>query len=190
MPRPVTRFTVAEYLALEAASETKHEYDNGEIIAMAGASPRHNLISMNVASALRQLLAESPCRVFGSDQRVRVDATDAYAYPDVSVVCSEPRIGDDRPASLLNPILLVEILSPSTADYDRGAKLAHYRRLASVREILLVESDARRVELYRRLDDGTWKIKDFVDGTIALESAGVALALDEIYAKTEGLPQG
>jgi Uma2 family endonuclease len=188
MGHAAERASVEQYLALDAASETKHEYLNGEVVAMAGASPRHNLITTNVAGALRQALATSPCRVFGSDQRVRIDSTRAFFYPDVSVVCAEPRLSSDRPASLLNPLLVVEVLSPSTSDHDRGAKLAHYRRLASVREVLLVEPNERRVELYRRLESGNWLISDVLEGEVALSSIGASLAVDDIYAKTEGLP--
>lgn len=188
MGQPAQRFTVGEYLALEAASDTKHEYLNGVIVAMAGASLRHNLIALNVAAVLRSALERSPCRVLGSDQRVQIETTGAYVYPDVSVVCSEPRFGADRPASLLNPVLVVEVLSPSTEDHDRGAKLAHYRRLASVREVLLVEPNERRAELYRRLDGGRWLITDVVEGAVELESVEARLTLDEVYAKVEGLP--
>jgi Uma2 family endonuclease len=109
-------------------------------------------------------------------------------YPDLSVVCSEPRFGAQRPASLLNPALIVEVLSRSTEDHDRGAKLAHYRRMESVREVLLVEPNERRVEVYRRLDDGRWLITDVVAGSVSLESVEAELPLDEVYAKTEGLP--
>ncbi|HJL14877.1 MAG TPA: Uma2 family endonuclease [Sandaracinaceae bacterium LLY-WYZ-13_1] len=123
-----------------------------------------------------------------SDQRVRVAETRAYVYPDVSVVCDDPRFADDRPPSLENPRLLVEVLSPTTEDVDRGAKLAHYRRMPSVAEVLLVDSRERRAELYRRLENGPWLIHDVLDGDLELASVGVTLSLDAIYAKTEGLP--
>lgn len=188
MVHPARRASIDEYLALEASSDAKHEYLNGEIIAMAGVSPRHSVITSNVTGLLRNALERSPCRVLGSDQRVRVESTGAYVYPDVSVVCAEPRFAADRPASLLDPILVVEVLSPMTEDHDRGAKLAHYRRLASVREVLLIEPSERRAELYRRLDNGQWLIIDVVDGAVELESVEARLALDEIYAKTDDLP--
>jgi Uma2 family endonuclease len=188
MVHPATRSSLDEYLALEASSDTKHEYLNGEVVAMAGASPRHNLITSNLIALLSGGLERSPCRVLGSDQRVRIEATSAYVYPDVSVVCSEPRFGTDRPASLLNPLLVVEVLSPSTEDHDRGAKLAHYRRLESVREVLLIEPNERRAERYRRLENGSWLITDVMEGGVELESVELRLALDDVYAKTEGLP--
>ncbi|MDQ3033479.1 MAG: Uma2 family endonuclease [Myxococcota bacterium] len=188
MANPARRASVDEYLAIEASSDAKHEYLNGEIVAMAGASPRHNVIASNVTGVLRNALERSPYRVLGSDQRVRIESTGAYVYPDVSVVCSEPRFGVDRPVSLLNPSLVIEVLSPSTEDHDRGAKLAHYRRLASIQEVLLIEPNERRAELYSRLENGTWLITDVVAGAVELESVGAQLALDEIYSKTEGLP--
>lgn len=182
------RASLGEYLTLEESSEVKHEYLNGEIVAMTGASPRHNQIASNVTAALSSALARSPCRVLGSDQRVRVESTGAYTYPDLSVVCGEPRFGTDRPASLLNPLLVVEVLSPSTEDHDRGAKLAHYRRLESIREVVLIEPNEHRVEVYRRLETGNWLITDVVSGSVELESVTATLALDVVYAKTEGLP--
>jgi Uma2 family endonuclease len=180
--------SVAEYLALEANSDAKHEYLGGIVVAMAGASPRHNVIATNVATILAQQLASTPCRVFNSDQRVRVEETGAYVYPDVTVACDAPRFTDERPRSLTNPMVVVEVLSPSTERLDRGSKLAHYRRLASVREVILVEPNERRVEHYRRLDGGRWLITDVTEGAIALDAVAVELSLDEVYAKTSDLP--
>jgi Uma2 family endonuclease len=188
MGAPATRVDEQEYLRLSAASETKLEYVGGYVIAMAGASPRHNLVAANLLGALTRELATRSCLAFGSDQRVRVDATGAYVYPDLSVVCDGPRFTSDVPASLTNPGLVIEVLSPSTEEYDRGVKLAHYRRLASVREIALVSANERRVELYRRLESGQWLITDVVDGSLELESIGVRLDLGEVYAKVELLP--
>jgi Uma2 family endonuclease len=157
-------------------------------VAMAGASPRHNRIAGNIYRRLDVALDATACQVWNADQRVRVDETGTYVYPDVSVACGESRFTTERPASLLNPMVVVEVISPSTEDHDRGAKLAHYRRMASVREVLLVETNTRRAELYRRLEDGRWLIIDVTEGDVHVESLDVRLALDEIYAKTEGLP--
>ncbi|MBX3245940.1 MAG: Uma2 family endonuclease [Myxococcales bacterium] len=188
MAEPAMRISAEAYLAEEAIAGRRHEFLNGAIIAMAGASARHNLIAANVMRALGNALAAGPCRVLGSDQRVRIGLSDAYLYPDVTVVCASPRFADDRPASLLNPSLVVEVLSPSTVDHDRGAKLAHYRRLPSLGEILLIEPNERRLEVYRRLASGQWLITDVLDGAVELESVGASLSLDEVYAKTVGLP--
>jgi Uma2 family endonuclease len=188
MGEPAPRISVEEYLALDAASDLKHEYLNGAVVAMAGASPRHNQVASNVFRHLGNALETGPCRIWSADQRVRVSATGAYTYPDLVVVCAEPRFADDHPASLLNPRLLVEVLSPSTRDYDRSAKLAHYRQLPSVREVLLVEANEPRAELYGRLDDGRWLITDYVKDEIELTSVDARLTFAAIYAKTDGLP--
>jgi Uma2 family endonuclease len=180
--------SVEEYLALEATSDVKHEFLGGIVVAMAGASPRHNVIAMNVGAILTRVLASTPCRVLSSDQRVRIDETGAYVYPDVSVVCDSPRFTDERPRSLTNPRLVVEVLSASTENHDRGGKLAHYRRLASIREVVLVEPNVRRLEHYRRLENDQWLLTDVTDGAVRLESVPGELPLDEIYAKTDDLP--
>lgn len=164
--------SVADYLAGELASETKHEYFDGHLVAMPGASPRHNMIASNLVRQLSTLLDAGPCRVLGSDQRVRIEATRSYVYPDVSVACGELDFTSEQPASLCNPTLLVEVLSPTTEDHDRGAKLAHYRRMASVREVLLLAANEQRAEVYRRQADGTWLIVDVVAGDVVLESVG------------------
>ncbi len=188
MGEPADHVDEQGYLRLSAASEIKLEYVGGQVMAMAGASPRHNLVAMNLGVALGRMLAARPCLVFGSDQRLRVDPTGAYVYPDVVVVCEAPRFTADTPASLTNPGLVIEVLSPSTEEHDRGVKLAHYRRLASVREVALVSVNERRVELYRRLDSGQWLITDLVEGDVDLDSVGGRLSLAEIYAKVETLP--
>lgn len=121
--------TEPDYLALDAASEEKLEYYGGVVVAMAGASPRHNVLTANIIGALRALLSGTPCLVLASDQRVRIASTGAYVYPDATVVRAEPRFIGPRPASLENPLFVVEVLSPSTKDHDHGVKLAHYRRL-------------------------------------------------------------
>lgn len=188
MGEPAIKTSLEDYLALDLASDGKLEYLNGVVVAMAGASPRHNQIAANVLGELRVALSGSPCRVLGSDQRVRVSQTGAYLYPDVTVTCAEPRFADDRPASLLNPRLVVEVLSSSTSDHDRGVKLAHYRRLESVHEVVLVEQSERRAEIYRRLEDGRWLIIDVLEGELDLTSVGARLSLDQVYAQLDGLP--
>jgi Uma2 family endonuclease len=189
MGEPARALEVAEYLRLDEESEGRHEYLNGVVVAMAGASPRHNVIVTNVAALLRDRLRETPCVVLGSDQRVRIELTRSYVYPDVSVACGDARFTDERPASLENPRLVIEVLSPSTEEHDRGVKLAHYRRLASIAEIVLIETNARRAEVYRRLDDGRWLITDIEAGVIELASLSCELPLDEVYAKVSALPE-
>ncbi|MSP61361.1 MAG: Uma2 family endonuclease [Myxococcales bacterium] len=178
--------TEDEYLAAERRSETRHEFVNGEIVAMAGGSQRHNLIGGNLARALGNALAGRPCLVFPSDQRVAVTATGLYTYPDVTVVCGPPRSHPKDPSSLVNPILLAEVLSEATEAYDRGAKFAHYRNLPSLAEYLMVSTDERRVEHYRRIEPDQWLLTARVGATaIALPALEVTIALDDVYAKVE-----
>lgn len=180
--------SVEEYLALDTDALFKYEYLNGVVVAMAGASPRHNVVAQNVGRALGNALEPRPCLVMGSDQRVHVAETGSYVYPDLTVVCEAPRFTDDRPRALLNPRLIVEVLSASTRDHDQGAKVGHYRKMASVHEVLLVDANVRHAELYRRLESGQWLLTDVTEGEIELESVGVRLRLDEVYAKTDDLP--
>ncbi len=189
MGEALHRLDVDEYLRLDEASEGRHEYLNGIVVAMAGASPRHNLVVTNVAALLRDRLASTPCVVLGSDQRVRVATTRSYVYPDVTVVCAEARFTEERPASLENPRLVVEVLSPSTEEHDRGVKLAHYRRVPSIAEIVLIETNARRAEVYRRLEDGRWLILDVEADGVELASIDAVLPFDEVYAKVAALPE-
>lgn len=184
-PKPVSRYTPAEYLALERAAETKSEYLDGEIFAMAGASRQHNLITGSVVTRMTTQLESRPCEVYPSDMRVKVPATNLYTYPDVVVVCEEPRFEDAELDVLLNPTLLVEVLSPSTAGYDRGIKFDSYRTIESLREVLFIAQERVHVVHYVRQDDGTWLLTETRDprGRVSLASVGASLVLSEVYAK-------
>lgn len=187
MAQPDIKYTAGEYLAMERESAEKHEFLDGNIYVMAGASRRHNLIVLNLGGELRNALRGRPCETYPSDMRVRVSATGLYTYPDVTVVCGEPEFEDDAVDTLLNPTVLVEVLSPSTADYDRGAKFEHYRSLPSVREILLVDQDRVHVMRYQRQDDGNWLLSETreVTDSIELSSLAVELELSEVYARVQ-----
>jgi len=180
-----------EYIARERESETKSELVNGLIVAMAGGSPKHNAIAGNVLGALRSLLKTKPCIAFPSDQRVHIEATGMYAYPDVTVACGQPRFHPKFNDTLVNPKLLVEVLSPSTEAYDRGAKFAHYRTIPSLAEILFVSQDERCVEHYQRLESGQWLLTEYKgdEAIVSLPALECALPLSEIYEKTELLDQ-
>lgn len=147
-----------EYLAFEAASETKHEYVNGEVFAMAGGSIVHGALAAAVIAALSNVLRERTCRVLSSDVRVRVKATGLSTYPDVSVVCAKIMVDPDDEHGVLNPSLIVEVLSDSTEAYDRGAKAAHYRRIPALREYVLVSQSEPLIEVYRRNERGNWEL--------------------------------
>jgi Uma2 family endonuclease len=161
----------------------KHEFIDGHVWAMAGGSPAHAAIAVNIAALLREQVRGRPCRVFSSDLRVRVLDTGLATYPDVTVVCEalETDPGDARGHTIVNPTLVVEVLSPSTEAYDRGEKLAHYERIAGLREIVLVAHDARRLEVWRRADD-SWTLEVTAGDEVArVASVDVDLPLAEIY---------
>lgn len=183
------RLSPAEYLARENASARKHEYVNGEVIAMAGGSPRHNLISANITGALWARLGDGPCCPMTSDQRVHVPDTGLYTYPDVTVVCGEPESHPDDRNTIGNPRVIFEVLSSSTEAHDRGAKFSHYRRSATLAEYVLVSQRERLVEHYRRTDDGRWILSEYRgDDPVELPSLGCSLPLHEIYRNADRYP--
>lgn len=183
--QPKTLIALAEYLARERLSETKHEYFAGEIFAMAGASRAHNLITANVIAALHAQLKHRPCTTYPSDMRLKVEATGLYTYPDVSVVCGEAMFDDEQQDTLLNPTLIVEVLSKSTENYDRGEKFRQYRRLTSLQEYLLVAQDTYHIEHYVRQPDNQWLLSETneVEDAIHLPSITCSLELADVYAK-------
>jgi Uma2 family endonuclease len=174
-----------EYLRLERQSEHKSEYVNGEIFAMGGASRKHNLVTGNILAELNRQLRGTPCEVYASDMRVKVTATGLYTYPDVVVVCGEPKFEDDYVDTLLNPTLLVEVLSQSTERYDRIAKSSYYRTLDSLAEHLLVAQDEVRLEQYVKQANGQWLLFECssLDTVVELSSISCSLALRDVYDK-------
>ena len=167
-------FSPEEYLAWEAAQVEKHEYVDGEVFAMAGAGEGHITVSLNMAMALRQHLKGSPCRTFMADMKVQLDADSAFFYPDVVVTCSARDAQD--PLVKREPTLIVEVLSPSTAAYDRGAKFSRYRQMASLQEYVLVDTDTRATDAYRKGADGLWVLHPFARDQ-SVELASVALTI-------------
>jgi Uma2 family endonuclease len=181
-----SRYSPEEYLALERKAEYKSEYLNGRIIAMSGASRWHNLIAGNLYRELSQQLRGRPCEAYTSDLRVKVSSTGLYTYPDITVACGDILFEDAEIDTLINPNVIVEVLSPSTEAYDRGEKFAHYRRLESLQEYVLVSQDRVRIEYYVR--QGTqWVFSEAstLDETVRLGSIGCDLILRDIYEKVE-----
>lgn len=170
----------AEYLALEETSNTRHEFLDGEIFAMAGGSPEHAELSLAIGAALRAQLA-GRCRVFGSDLRIRVLETSLATYPDVTVVCGELERDPESPVTLTNPSVIVEVLSDSTEEYDRGEKLAHYQRMPSLSAVVFAAQDERRLEIWTREGDD-WRHQVVTAGGIVTLSVGAELVVDELYA--------
>jgi Uma2 family endonuclease len=177
--------TPAEYLARERLAETKSEYYDGELFAMAGGSEEHSLISVNLCIELGLQLRERPCKVYNSDMRVQVVEAGPYTYPDVTVVCGEARFADAEVDTLLNPTVIVEVLSPTTEAWDRGGKFEQYQQMASLEEYVLIAQDRPRVERYARRAEGEWllTVATGLGGVISLPSIQCELALREVYRK-------
>lgn len=183
--QPTTYLTPAEYLSVERAAEDKNEYLDGEVVAMTGANRKHNLITVNITSEIGQQLKGRACEAYVSNMRVRVPSSRLYTYPDVVVVCEEPRFEDDHLDTLLNPTLLVEVLSDSTEKYDRGKKFGFYRTIESLSDYLLIAQDERRIEHYAKQPDGRWLLAEHSspDDVVALDSISSRLVLREVYDK-------
>jgi Uma2 family endonuclease len=182
----IPRYTPEQYLALERKAEFKSEYYDGFITAMAGASRPHILITGNLSRKIGNQLENRPCETYSNDMRVLVSGSGLYTYPDLIVVCGEPRFLDNMSDTLLNPTVIVEVLSPTTESYDRGKKFSHYRRLESLKEYVLVAQDEVFVERYLRQGD-IWQLSDWtsMDETLSLASIDCHVPLREIYTRIE-----
>lgn len=180
---PHPRLTEEEYLKIERAAEFKSEFYDGRMYAMSGGSYPHGQIILNLGSELRTASRGKPCSVTASDIRVRVSKRGSYTYPDVVVVCGPPKFADDQKDTLLNPSLIVEVLSPSTEAHDRGLKFAQYRQIESLEEYGLVSQTEPRVEIFRRQPSGDWLLSEStgLDAVCRFDSAGCQIALAEIY---------
>ena len=176
-----------DYLASERAGEAKHEYVADQISAMAVANERHNLVTGNSSASPHSQLRRRSCTVYPSDLRVKVNPVELYTYPDISVVCGAPQFEDGKRDTLLNPTVIVEVLSPSTENYDRGRKFQRYRALSSLAEYVLIAQDAMHVEHYARQPDGRWLLTeaDGSEGAIHLASIACDLALADVYEKVD-----
>lgn len=179
-----TFMTPEEYLKFERASQEKHEYYAGEIFAMTGASENHNLIVTNIVGALHPQLRPQPCKIYANDMRVKPRSNILYAYPDISIGCGTPEFEDDEFDILLNPIVIIEVLSPSIEAYDRGKKFQHYRTMPSLQEYILIAQDSIRIEDYG-LVDNQWVLTDAktLDTVINLPSINCTLRLSDVYEK-------
>jgi len=184
---PKTKLTVKDYLAFERNSAIKHEYFNGEIFAMSGAKRNHNKITTNLSGLVWQQLKDRNCENYSNDMRVFVSQTGLYTYPDLVVVCGEPQFQDDVFDTLLNLVLLVEVLSETTESYDRGKKFQHYRSIESLQEYVLVAQDEARIEKYVKHGDGFWLLSEAVgvDSEIEFSSIECRIALAEVYDKID-----
>jgi len=183
--------TPAEYLAFERKSETKHEYYAGNIYTMAGASERHNLIVANLVIEIGVQFRKRPYRIYPSDMRVKISETGLYTYPDVTVVCGRPQFEDNQSDILLNPTVIIEVLSKSTEGYDRGKKFQHYRTIDTLMEYLLIAQDSYHVEHYVRQTDGQWLLSEatHLQDIVHLPTINCDLTLADVYDKVELAPE-
>lgn len=181
-----------EYLRFERSAEVRHEYAGGEVFAMAGGTRAHSLIAGNTNRELSSALLDRPCEVHGADMRIKIAATGRYTYAAVAVVCGRPRFEDEQRDTLLNPNVIVEVLSDSTERYDRGEKFAQYRSILSLVDYVLVSQRALLVEHFTRRDDGLWLFRALGPGErLSLPSIGCEIEVDRLYLKVfDELPAG
>jgi len=186
VPKP-KKLTVAEYFEIEEKAERRSEFFDGEMFLMAGASREHNAITRNLTAELHIRLKDGSCQVFVADQRVKVDRSGLYTYPDLLIVCGPPEYAAENRNTLLNPKVVLEVLSESTEKYDRTTKFRHYKQLPSVMEYVLVAQDEPLVERFTRLSDGSWAQSEFfgLDATMTLTTVAVSVPLSEIYRGVE-----
>ena len=185
--QPKARITPEEYLELERKAELKSEYIDGEMFAMSGATREHTKIVANISAELTNQFMDRPCEVYPLDMRTKVSPAGLYTYPDIAAVCGEPEFEDAHLDTLLNPNLIIEVLSDSTESYDRGKKFAHYRTIHSLREYVLVSQNECRIERFSRQDDGNWLYSESTDpdGSVELTSVACRLSLSRVYHKID-----
>jgi Uma2 family endonuclease len=178
-----SKLTVDEYLRFEKESSQKHEYFNGEIFAMAGAGPRHNVIFSNVFRELATHLKGQPCKPYGSDLRIHIPQNNLFTYPDISVICGDIIPSEIDANTAILPSIIIEILSPATKDYDRGGKFRLYRDVPSLKEYVLIDSESISVEIFRINPQGNWELEEHrsIGDTWSLPTVGFSLPLKEVY---------
>lgn len=186
MLKPKKRaYSVEEYFASEEQAEYRSEYYDGEMVAMSGGTINHNRIVVNLAGLLATNLAEKPCEAFVTDLRVQIEQQRYYTYPDVVIVCGQPEFVKGRQDTITNPIVIIEVLSDSTRDYDRGSKFAAYRNIATLREYILIDQDEIHIEAFVKDDSGAWRLRDYFeqDGTLPIESLHLTLPIQQLYKR-------
>ncbi len=176
-------FTIEEYLELEKASEEKYEYYQGELFAMSGSKIPHNIIAGNVYGELKQRLKGKSCRPFNSDQRIYIPQNTLFTYPDISIICGEVITLNNDDWNVLNPSVIIEVLSPGTKDYDRGGKFKLYRDIETLKEFILVDAEIVSIEAFRINDSGYWELEEYksTEATLLVKTVGVAMPVAVIY---------
>jgi Uma2 family endonuclease len=185
------KYTIEEYLEMENAAVEKHEYYQGEIFAMSGNKFEHNIVTSNLIANLASKLKGRPCMPFGSDLRVHIQKNSLFTYPDISIICGKPEFLNDDKFNLLNPTVLIEVLSPSTKNYDRGDKFRLYRDIPSLKEYILVDPDSVHIEAFHVNEHGNWELREYhaLTETLQINSVQAALPLGDIYDRTAATEQ-
>jgi Uma2 family endonuclease len=184
-PHEKVKIDPQDYLAMERRSETRHEYYDGEIFALAGATEQHNIIVSNVLSAIHTQFKNRPCRVYVNEMKVKIEKTGLYTYPDIVAICGNSIFEDERTDILLNPMVIIEVLSDSTEAYDRGKKFEHYRKIPSLQEYILISQHTSHVEHFLRTESNQWILteKDDIHETLIFPSINVNISLTDVYDK-------
>jgi Uma2 family endonuclease len=179
-------YTIEEYLAMEEASTEKHEYYQGEIFAMSGAKLSHNIVSANILTGLMTRLKGKPCQPYNSDTRIHIEKNSLFTYPDISIICGEPQTRDDDDFNVLNPTVIIEVLSHSTRRYDQLAKFQLYRDIPSLREYVLVDTETVSIESYFVNQHGYWELREckHINESLVFQSIDISLPLQDIYERT------
>lgn len=187
LPEQKRHYTLEDYFALEETADYRSEYYQGEIFALTGGSVNHNRIAVNVLVALTDAFRKKPCEAFASDLRLLVKQVGLYTYPDVMVVCNGLEFAHDRTDTITNPIVIFEVLSPSTESYDRGKKFEFYRTIKMLKDYVLIDQERVHVEYFRQLDNGQWLLGVFDDeaDTLTLQSISVEIPLSDIYQRVD-----
>jgi Uma2 family endonuclease len=183
-PAPKYNYISPEkYLEIERASEEKHEYFKGEVFAMSGATWEHNVIAKNINTIILPFLKGKPCNMFGSDLRIHIPENTLYTYPDFSIICNKPETTDEEGDTIVRPSAIIEILSKSTKEYDRGTKFNLYREINTLKEYILIDSTKISVEIFTKQDENNWNLKEFknINDSFIITTIGLTLPLKEVY---------
>ncbi|MCC6290268.1 MAG: Uma2 family endonuclease [Chitinophagaceae bacterium] len=181
------KFTIEEYLAMEEAATEKHEYYRGEVFAMSGPKIPHNTISINMLVELGNKLKGKKCRPFNSDQRIHIKAKTLFTYPDISIICGDPETLDNDNWNILNPAVIIEILSPATKNYDRGEKFKLYRDIPTLKEYILVDSESIHIEIFRLNEAGHWELEEYksAEEMIYIKTIDEKISVADIYSSVQ-----
>ena len=186
------KYSIEEYLQMEEASDEKHEYYQGEIFAMAGAKVPHNIISVNLIKLLGQKLKGKSCEPFNSDQRIYIPQNSLFTYPDISIICGEIVTLNNDDWNIINPVVIIEVLSKATKNYDRGDKFKLYRDIATLKEYILIDSETISIEAFRINDGGHWELEEYkkADNILLIKCIQVSIPVTEIYERTDLIVTG